>query len=506
VALFAVLVAAGLSAGAEAASRAAPPNVVYFLVDTLRADRVGAYGCPRDTSPSVDALASRGTLFELAIAQANLTVVSVSSIFTSLYPLSHGVLDASHGLGEGPPTLAEIFGANGYATGAFTAGGHMGPSFKLDRGFQTYRSMTYPGSFRVTVPQAVDWLAQLGPAPFFTVIHTYDVHAPYRVPLGFQELHDPGYRGLVDTLPFSIFRFLYHVTGDSYDACGHGWLPATVCDGCGVESLTRGLLPPFEPRAATPQPGAETGAELPLGPGGLPYRLPPLERRLSPEDARHLVAHYDGALTYSDLWIGLFLEELERRGLRDNTLFVLSGDHGESLGEHGRYDHGYHPFDVNLHVPLILSGPGVPAGKRVTGPVELIDVAPTLLELCGLTACRTHQGRSLIPEMRPPQGGPPPPERDAFSVTQNVASLRTSRWHYLSKRPGRTEPEGRKELYDLLHDPGETESVLSRYPEEASVLERRLLERIEAALPKSRPRQGPLRPEDAGFLRSFGYW
>ncbi len=103
---------------------------------------------------------------------------------------------------------------------------------------------------------------------------------------------------------------------------------------------------------------------MPVGPGGLAYRLPPLQRRLSAADARHLVAHYDGAVTYSDLWIGLFLEEMGRRGLRDNTLFAVSGDHGESLGEHGRYEHGYHLFDVNLHVPLVLSGPGVPAGKK----------------------------------------------------------------------------------------------------------------------------------------------
>ncbi len=494
---------------AGASRPAGPPNVVYLLVDTLRADRVGAYGNPRATTPSLDRLAARGTLFQLAIAQVCVTVASVASIFTSMYPLSHGVLEPSRGLGEGPATLAEIFAANGYATAAFTAGGHLTPSFGLGRGFQTYKSMTYPGSFRVTVPQAVDWLDRRAPGPFFLFIHGYDVHSPYRVPLGYRELFDPGYRGQVDRLAFNFPTFIHHITDDSFDECGKGLLPGAVCNACDVGSLRRQVLPPppaFPTGLPQSLPGETEGVQLPIGPAGISYRLPALERRLSAEDAAHIVAHYDGALAYSDLWLGLFIEELDRRGLSDNTVFVVSGDHGESLGEHGRYDHGYYLFDVNLHVPLIVAGPGVPAGQRVTGPVELIDVAPTLLELSGIAPCRGHQGRSLTAEIRATRDGAPLPPREAFSVIGNVASLRTPRWHYLRKQQGTADPARLGELYDLERDPGETASVLSRFPAEAAAFERRLLDRVEAAVPKVRERATSLRREDRAFLRTFGYW
>ena len=494
---------------ASASRPAGPPNVVYLLVDTLRADRLGAYGNPRATSPSLDRLAARGSLFQLAIAQACVTVVSVSSIFTSMYPLSNGVMDPSHGLEDGPATLAEIFTANGYATAAFTAGGHLSPAFGLGRGFQTYKSMTYPGSFRITVPQAIEWLGRQAASPFFLFIHGYDVHSPYRVPLGYRELFDPGYRGEVDRLSFNFPTFIHHITDDSFDECGKGMLPGAVCNACDVGSLRRQVLPPPAPfPAGLPQirSGTAEGVQLPIGPAGLSYRLPALERRLSPEDAAHIVSHYDGALAYSDLWLGLFLEELDRRGLSGNTVVVVSGDHGESLGEHGRYDHGYHLFDVNVHVPLIMAGPGVPAGQRVTGPVELLDVGPTLLELCGIVQPRGHQGRSLTAEMRAAQDGAPLPPRDAFSVIGNVASLRTPRWHYLRKQQGTADQAHLSELYDLQDDPGETVSVLSRFPAEAAALEGRLLDRIEAAVPKVRPRTTSLRPEDRAFLRTFGYW
>lgn len=513
--------AAGPGSGLAAeAATARPPNVVLFFIDTLRADRVHHLGQPRQTTPSLDRVAAGGASFRRAFSQATWSLPSYSSIFTSRYPPSTGVLSAADRLPGESPTLAEIFSACGYKTAAFTCGGHLAPGHGLERGFGIYRNRTFEVSLATTVPEATDWLGGAASGPFFMLIHGLDAHAPYSPPLGFAELYEPAYRG-----PVHLPGFLRpEVLVDLEDNCFDPELVMGTREGPGLETLSPGmveaLVPPPDPHEAqasppsAPRPWTTSlwlGDAPPPGPGaagelGLPYRLPPRRIPLSRADVEHLRAHYDGAVTYADTWLGLFVEALERAGVRERTLLVVAGDHGEELGEHGRFGHGGQVHDALLHVPLVIAGPGVARSRQVSQVVELVDVAPTLLELCGLPRSRTFQGRSQVPWLRP--GEPPAPDesRAAFAAEVQVLSVRTSRWHLIRPIAEGRVPPAAAELYEPERDPAELRDLSGQFPEEARLLGSRLTDWLEA-LPEPPPTAGSSPGERERRARAlFGYW
>jgi arylsulfatase A-like enzyme len=165
-----------------AAPKAAPhrPNVLIYLVDTLRADRIGTYGSGRPTSPRVDAFARAATLFEHSVAQAPWTRASVASIFTGLGPWMHGVQTVDDSLAEAAVTLPELLRGAGYRTAAFSTNGNVSPATGMGQGFdEFFLEMAAPRSSAVT-PRVLAWLdAHASPKPFFLYVHTADPHAPY---------------------------------------------------------------------------------------------------------------------------------------------------------------------------------------------------------------------------------------------------------------------------------------------------------------------------------------
>jgi arylsulfatase A-like enzyme len=225
---------------------------------------------------------------------------------------------------------------------------------------------------------------------------------------------------------------------------------------------------------------------------------------------RHLIAHYDGTVTYADTWLGVFVEALRRRGLLERTLLFVSGDHGESLGEtrglaseDGRFGHGWSLVNWQIHVPLAVSGPGVAAGRRVTDAVELIDLAPTVLELCGISPDRRHQGESLAAQLRPGASPASDPGRVAFSCSPDQVTARTSRWQLI-----RGEADGGRSwrLYDLPADPLQRRDVSAEHPEEAALLRSKLLDWLEQTVPTGRTGPSRLEPQGRDTFRTFGYW
>ncbi len=506
--------------------RAAPAGVVVFCIDTLRADRLHCYGHIRPTSPEIDRFARGATLFERAYSQASWSLPSYSSLFTSRYAPSSRDLTGPAGSAGG--TVAAIFKAFGYRTAAFVGGGHLSPGFGLAGGFDTYWSSPVLGSLSKTVPAALEWLDGRagGPPPgrpppgrpFFLLVHGYDVHAPYVPPLGYAELYDRGYRGRVHQPGFLQPRLLAGIRGNRFEPADMAeFEPETSVDWSEPERR-RAVLPPFEPRALPPSRPARAAvsafaSEQAVWPGpvqegrsGLPFELPPLRVPLAPADLEHLRAHYDGAVTYADAWFGVFLRSLEARGLTSRTVVVLLGDHGEDLGEHGHFDHGNALHDNVLHVPLLVGGPGVPAGGRVARVVELLDVAPTLLELCGIPPNARHQGRSLagLLGIGPESQAVAPAQPAAFSFDAGRASLRTQRWRFIRERtPGGAWGE---RLFDRSAEPNETVDVSSRYKDAAALLRSRLLDAAEGALDHSSPPGPGLSPEERAFMSLLGYW
>ena len=455
---------------AAAGPSAARPNVVLFYIDTFRADHAHCYGYRRETTPSLDSLAARGTLFETHIAASSWSLPCYGSIFTSLPPPTHGASDLHAVIDRSFTTLAGVMAANGYATAAFVGGAQLTHIFGMDNGFQTYEDEPNFASLFDKVPAALAWLDRHGrEKPFLLMVQGYDAHQPYDVPLGFADVYDQGYQGLVHDQSLLCYENIPKIAGNVF-------------------------------RSSGTTPNSPTGVTLPAAARSAP-RSAWVSAPLSAADRAHMACHYDGALTYADTWLGYFLEEFEARGFAKNTIVLFGGDHGEGLGEHGYYHHRFDLYDSMIHVPLVIAGPGVAAGRRVKDLVEQVDLAPTILELCSLAPCRAFQGRSLAPYLSstppvPAEG----PERIGFSSLTTSVSARTSRWHYIRETPGK------RFLYDLVSDPDEQTNLLETQPKVVDWLDGQLTDWLERTYrkPTNAAEQG-----DASFreiLRQGGYW
>jgi len=172
-----------------------PHGIILISLDTLRADHLGVYGYPRDTSPSLDAFANESVVFDRAVAQSPLTLPSHISIMTSLYPSSHGILSNNNRLADEQVTLAELLRKDGYKTAGFADGAFLKGDYGFKQGFDVYDGDTRIGIARI-LPKAVNWLEENKADPFFLFIHCYDIHDPYNPPPPYNTVfHDFAYSG-----------------------------------------------------------------------------------------------------------------------------------------------------------------------------------------------------------------------------------------------------------------------------------------------------------------------
>ncbi len=400
------------------------PNILILLMDTLRADRLGCYGYGKPTSPAVDRLAQRGTLFTRCYAPSDYTQASTASLFTGQYPLAHGYVNSDYVLEDANLTMAEIFRDAGYTTAAFIANGLAGRKYGMDQGFHEHFENNRASAFELAeaASEFIDRHSREGDRPFLAYLHFLDVHDPHRIPAAeFSRMADP-----------SAFVF------DMQDTL---------------------LLETMVMRAwwSTVQKWRGEGED----PGEVARYF---------EDYSDL---YDSSIAYWDEAVGAILEALRRNGLDRNTVVLVTSDHGEQLLEHGFFGHANSGYDVGLHVPLVLFDPAEDGiGRRISRPVSLIDVLPTLLERAGMPVPEQVQGRSLWPfsgtakaltEARPIHS-----EGTFFAnrpVGTLIQTLREGRWKLILDRLRDT-----KELYDLSRDPGETRNLLETEADEAARL------------------------------------
>ena len=425
-------------------AQARPRNLIVLSVDTLRADHLGCYGYERDTSPAIDAFAERGTLFEDALTPASWTVPAHASLFSGLYPRSHGVDNLKKRLPPDAPTMAELFGAAGFDTAAIVNVYFLGEHSTLSRGFDTTGQFPPKGDASFggdsVSPRLFDaaeaWLVQRD-EPFFLFLHSYDVHASYQARDEFSAQFCGDYDGPVDG----------------------------------------------------------TGGQLFM------YNEGRVEGEWGDDDARRLIDLYDSGLRQFDAELASFLAFLDESGLAEDTLVVLTSDHGEAFLEHGFVMHGRTLYEEELGVPLVLVGPGVPAGLRIAGDVSLVDVLPTLLGVFGLATPGHVEGVDLSPSWR----GATVPDRPLFFETVGgprddapQRALRAGRFKLY-----RDERDGTVRLFDLAADPGERGDVGAAHPE---VLERLTaeLQEFEQARREVEP-AGELTTREIEALRLLGY-
>ncbi|HJN74875.1 MAG TPA: sulfatase [Myxococcota bacterium] len=371
-----------------------PPNVLVVSIDTLRADRVGRRDAEgRSMTPNLDAFARDARVFESAWSQANETLYSHASVFTGLYPSEMGELDyATYGFRADQETMAAVFSRSGYATEAVVAGGHLAPEFGLGVGFQRYASGDDFGSFQQTVPLALERIDVLeeGDRPWLMFVHGYDVHAPYLKWGPLFRGDTPGYNGpLLERalIPWTCEQILDGVLHPGFD-------PQNISTG-GRTVLDPALFDELETWAA-----GHEGEGITLG----------------PEDEAFVRGLYDGSVRYADYHVGVLLAELEDRGLSGDTVVVVMSDHGEDLLDHGHVNHRSSLHDENIHVALMLRGPGIEPGAVAT-PVGLVDILPTLAGLSGVRVPETR-GQDLLS---------PDPDRVVYSeAVLGTVSLRSA--------------------------------------------------------------------------------
>jgi arylsulfatase A-like enzyme len=450
-------------------------SVILISLGNVGAARSSLYGYPRKTTPRLDAWAKSALVFDDAFTPASWTLPVGVSLFSSLYPYTHGVnMRWTHNsLSTRTVTLPELLRDAGYATAAFTGGLDYNPAFSHLRGFQTAPENPNFTRFSTTLPQAEAWLKDHADGKFFLFVHGYDAHCPFA--------SDPPYAG-------SFSRGIEHSAGIDFEHCLRGFRGSD-----GYVAQQRSCANAEHPGDCSDARGRES-------------------IRLTPRDIDYLGARYDDSLLEEDALVGGFLESLDPK-LLARTLVVVVADHGEMFAKHGRFGRagtlrGTHYDDV-LRVPLLMKLPGVP-GRRIDGLAQTIDVMPTLLAALGLPAPAGVQGRDLGPLIS--RGVPVndavysgmgynllPDERNDIARSMPVSvteSIRDARWKLIHERSVPPPPPGSAaahdaglaalmaegaakssdtyELYDVAADPEELKDLAPRRPDLVESLGRRL--------------------------------
>ncbi len=392
-------------------------NLLLVSIDTLRADHLSVYGYERPTSPRLERLAAEAVVFERFFHSGGGTLASHMSMLTSLHPMTHGVRGRSGGraiqggslrLHDDRVTLAEQLSQAGYATAAFVDSGWMRGRFGFDQGFDLYDDRG--GHFARILPEAVAWLER-GQRPFFLFLHTYDVHSEQR------------------KLPYDCpgdYAHRYVESRPDFDGCRRG-----LCASRLLGRVARGVA---QGRSS-------------------------LDDWLSPEELAYVRDLYDGCINYADDALGSFLLWLDNEDLFDETLVVVTSDHGEQFGEHGSVLHG-RGYEETVRIPLVMKLPhSAFAGRRVDPLAAMVDLMPTLLEILELPVPPEAQGRSLLPAIEANR-----PVRDDLHI---FSVLRTDRYKYFAEE---------RRLFDLRADPAERHNLFAERPELARRLESRVAE------------------------------
>ena len=426
------------SCGNESATAAGGrPNILLVLIDTIRADHMGCYGHHRPTTPHLDSLADAGTLCARMMSGSPWTLPSMTTTFTGITERQHRARlreRTFYGVDPALPFMPLLLEEEGYRTAAFFNVIYMSEHFGFHRGFDHFdcegvEVLWNSRTAGETVDALLAWLdGREGGRPFFAALHLFDPHATYNPPSPYDTVWaDPGYEGRFDST--------WGVRSDMDDANSG----AVVVDSAGV---------------------------------------------------RNLINLYDGEIAYTDSQLGRLLAGLRRRGLGEETLVIVMGDHGEEFADHGKFAHGHTLHAELLQVPLLLAGPGVEPGVVDTSLVGNIDVLPTVMAAAGSSAPEGSPGRDLLS----PYDGPP---RTMFASglggSRQACARRLDRkvvWHVEADSAY---------AYDLAADPAE----MSPLPPDSGLLAEAM--DYWATPPRGNPEAVPWTNAVEDQLRDLGY-
>jgi len=405
------------------AQTAEGPNVIVVVVDSLRFDQTGVGG--GSATPNIDRLSAQGTTFVRAYAQASWTKPSVASLFTSLYPSSHGANFRRDRLSDQPQTIAEAFQHAGYRTGVFSANPWISPAFGFDRGV-----MTFVESERETFERLVILLR---------LLKLPDRLLPVK-PVAAGLKHLEGLFGLAHPRLSNCDRDVVLIEEFKKWLASNSDRPAFA-----YLHLMSPHIPYDPPGGPHPFSNQDQVALLRSS-----ESLPTQRREL-------LVDLYARTVAHGDSMIGRIMTLLDELGFSDSTILVVTADHGEEFFEHGHWGHGKSLYDELIHVPLVMRGPNVAAGKTDRRTAMLVDVAPTLAMLADVPTSAAIAGSPLAGTVATP--------RTAYAELLREGGMEMymvyqSGMKYLESTVGLGQ-ELKHELYDVNKDPLETLNLAS---------------------------------------------
>ncbi len=415
------------------------PNILLLVLDCVRADGLGVYGNPRSVTPNLDDLAGRSRVYTQARSAAVWTLPSHASLFTGLHPRQHGVNVENRFLDPSVPTMAELMQQRGYQTAAFSTNAWVGPHFGLDRGFEHFSALwrIFPSMGKAKFP----W---------------WEKALRKRV----LERHDKGAR--------KLNKYVERWWGEERDADKPFFLFGLYLD----------AHLPYEPPQRYAEQLLQGGAlreALSVNQDAWAYMAGEVEMTL--QDFEGLRVLYDAEIAYVDGQIGALLDFLDSVGGLDNTVIVVTADHGENIGDHKLMDHQYCVYESLTRVPLLIKHPDHFTPGMDTDLMQHTDLLPTFLDLINASDDATLSGRSLLV----PREGTQPA---GYAISQYTAPHR----HRFARRHPDFDPasrgyertfdaivsgnyklirsnEGEVQLFNLLDDPGELSCIKDAHPD-----------------------------------------
>ena len=387
------------------------PNLIIVVLDAARADHVGCYGYPRPTTPNIDLLAKKSVLFAKHYCQIPVTTPSTASLFTGQHPDTHRVTYPALEHEEPQETMAAVLKRRGFDTALFSSTPCASPAMGVGTHFEeTYYRTRMPGQGRGFLPESLllqfkSWLDEHANERFFAYVHFLPPHSPYDQPSD-------------------------------------------------MTALFAGVDPPgYDPATLTPG-----HFEFPV------YEKTRRPELAEPPPAPEWLNLYDANLRYGDWAVGEVVQMLQTKGLLDNTVLVITADHGEAFGEHGYIWHSQAIHQEVARIPLLIRFPDGRKRQVVDSLTQTIDLFPTVCDFFGIPIPDGVQGASLLPliEGKGRREG-------AYSITTSLDPrkymVRTD--HSALLLYG--DPTWRA-LYDLETDPEERRNIIADRPDEAERL------------------------------------
>ncbi len=450
-------------------------NIILFIIDALRPDHLSANRYFRATSPNIDKLMSEGTSFSNAYCVFPRTDASMLSIFTGVYPHSHGVrLVSNNTFNPSISTLPEMLSAHGYETAFLDADAIHDPA--MEKGFKVFNPLKWKirnklqrYAFKLLHPKsslgpteqyadlAVKWIKKNKGKQFFLCYHPIDLHWPYNPPRPYDHIYDPGYKGSHD----------FNTLGDG--------------------KFSRG--------------------DLIFG-----------NVRLPDGEINHAVAHYDGGINYIDEQIGKIMNTITGMGMQDDTMAVLTSDHGENFGEHNFYfQHGASLYEPSLKVPLIFHCPKlIPKSRQIEHRVSNMSITPTILDIAGIPIIDKLDASSLIALINGESNKP-----DDFIFAESIEEhFKGNKRVFFSGIKGKWRAmitgdlkiiyiphphEDIFEVYDLKKDPAESNNLFKKESHAFDKLKEAILSYVKKQNNEGDADIGNLEEKSKKLLRKLGY-